>query len=43
LRRATRRATTERAASISIAMSASLNAIAWCMTIGLPNALRSFA
>jgi hypothetical protein len=26
-----------RAASISVAMFASLNAIAWCMTIGLPN------
>ena len=30
-----------RAASICVAMSASLNWIAWCWAIGLPNALRS--
>jgi hypothetical protein len=32
-----------RAASISVAMFASLNAMAWCWMIGLPNALRSLA
>ena len=30
-----------RAASTLVAMSASLNWIAWCWAIGLPNALRS--
>jgi hypothetical protein len=37
------RHTNSRAASICIFMSASLNAIAWFMMIGRPNASRSFA
>jgi hypothetical protein len=31
-----------RAASTLVAMSASLNWIAWCWAIGFPNALRSW-
>ena len=37
------RHTSRRAASISVAMSASLNAMPWFMMIGLPNASRSLA
>ena len=37
------RHTSRRAASISVAMSASMKAMPWCMVIGLPNALRSVA
>ena len=37
------RHTSSRAASISVAMSASMKAIAWCCTIGLPNCTRSLA
>src|SRR3982751_3782649 len=37
------RSVSRRAASISVAMSASLNAIAWCCAIGLPNVRRCCA
>ena len=39
----TARHTSRRDASISVFMSASLNAIAWFSMIGLPNWTRSFA
>ena len=35
------RSVSRRAASTFVAMSASLNWIAWCWAIGLPNVLRS--
>ena len=35
------RSVSSRAASTCVAMSASLNWIAWCSAIGLPNVLRS--
>ncbi len=37
------RCTSRRAASISVAMSASMKLIAWFMMIGLPKAVRSWA